>query len=781
MHIRLIYIILLLVACTALNAAAQVRGTVREAGGEALIGASVSWLGTNVGTVTDIDGHFNLHTLRNCHQLVVRYVGYQSDTVSVAAGADSLSISLRPQAGTLGEVVVEGAQRGNFTSIGGLNRVETISATGLTKMACCTVAESFENSASVTVGYSDAITGARQIKMLGLAGTYTQMLDESRPVMHGLAAPYGMTYTPGIWLKSIQVSKGVSSVTAGHEAITGQINLEFRKPTDEERLMVNAYVDDMLRPELNVATTLPLKRDKSLSTLIMAHGAIDTDWRKMSAMDRNHDRFRDQPADRQVNVANRWIWIAPSGLQLRWGWNVVADSRTGGMTHYKDRQTMRQAMIDDWQSNPTWGSHVANREAGAYVKVAVPVGSGVWDSNAKSERRSSVALVADFDHFNEQAYFGLNDYHGNQNAMNVDLKYLHHFSLHSSLAVGAQARLLWINEAAQVRTPWLQATPQQTLIMDRDEREGGAYAEYTLDLKDRFTLVAGVRGDHDDHFSRWLLTPRAHVKWNLTGSTVVRASAGMGYRTASVLADNMGMLTTGRQIVWQGGQGDFAGLDRMEKALTAGGSLTQTFTLGRDHNASLSFDYYRTRFYRQVVVDQEWSDQCINIASTHGRSHTDSYQVDFNWTPLTRIDVFATFRYTSSRMTLDRPDGSRARVERPLVSKFKTLVNVSWASKFRIWVVDFTAQLNGPARIPSQTGNLADARHSSTYPMLFAQVTHKVGRADVYAGCENITDYRQRVPVESASDPYRATFNAMNVWGPLMGRKFYVGVRFNLY
>ena len=204
------------------------------------------------------------------------------------AGNDSTTMNT-----TLSEVVVQGNQRGNYLSRNAVEKREMITVTGLKKMACCTLAESFENSATVSVGYSDAVSGTRQIKMLGLAGVYTQFLDESRPTMRGLVSPYALNYTPGDWLQSIQVSKGVTSVTTGHDAITGQINLEYRKPTDDERLHINFYLDDMLRPELNLSSAIHFNKEKTLSTIIMAHGSLDTDWREMGAMDRNHDGFRD--------------------------------------------------------------------------------------------------------------------------------------------------------------------------------------------------------------------------------------------------------------------------------------------------------------------------------------------------------------------------------------------------------------------------------------------------------------------------------------------------------
>ena len=234
---------------------------------------------------------------------------------------------------------------GNFVKRDGIVKGEMISFAGLCKMACCNLAESFENSASVTVGYSDAISGARQIKMLGLAGTYTQILDENRPIMRGLSAPYGLSYTPGMWLNSIQVSKGVASVTAGHEAITGQINLEHRKPTDEERLFVNLYLDDELRPEANISTAFPVTKDKKLSSVILLHGSMDTDVRKM---DHNHDGFRDLPKSDQINVANKWLYSADNGTQVRWGWKFVQENRLGGMLDFKNTDAMRKDMAENW-------------------------------------------------------------------------------------------------------------------------------------------------------------------------------------------------------------------------------------------------------------------------------------------------------------------------------------------------------------------------------------------------------------------------------------------------
>lgn len=766
--------------------AQELRGKVLDQSGEPLVGAAVYWADTNVGSSAGADGAFAIHRVKGYDRLVASYLGYLNDTIRVAS-AEPIEFRLEAEGLEVESVVIEGTQSGNFVKRDGLMKNEMISFAGLCKMACCNLAESFENSASVTVGYSDAISGARQIKMLGLAGTYTQILDENRPIMRGLSAPYGLSYTPGMWLNSIQVSKGISSVAAGHEAITGQINLEHRKPTDEERLFVNLYLDDELRPEINLSSAIPVTADKKLSTVILFHGSADTDVREM---DHNHDLFRDQPETNLLSFSNRWLYQADNGMQMRWGFKLLQENRLGGMMDYDDTDEERSLMAEnwDWQAKgvamPAYGSHIRNREAGAYLKIGVPVGASIYDAESEEEKRSSIALTADFDHYDESAYFGLNDYFGSENVATMNLAFNHYFSPRSSVILGLQGFHSSINEGLVNRTPWIDSEVMHYRL-DREEQEVGAYAEYTYSIKDKLSLVAGLRGDYNTFYDRLFATPRGHIRWNITPLTTLRLSAGLGYRSTNLFTDNIGIMTTGRRIVFNGGATTskdwFEQFDRMEKALTLGGSLTQTFSLAGLENATLSFDYFRTEFSNAVVVDQEWNPALINIYTSTGKSYTDTYQVDFSWTPAERLDIFATFRYTDSQMTIHRPDGTTASVERPMVNRYKTLLNIQYATRFRVWVFDATAQFNGSARIPSQTGVLADDSYSPEYPMFYAQVTRKVGKFDLYVGCENIADYRQKVPIVNAANPYSTAFNSMNVWGPLMGRKFYFGLRFNLY
>ena len=796
-------IILLAMLCLPFMVSAQrLTGKVVDATTQqALIGASLFWKNTTAGATTSATGEFTIKRVHGFETLVINYLGY--DTLEMEINdkeLNNITIQLQPSAVDIDAVVIESAQRGNYAKSSGITRDEQISFAGLCKMACCSLAESFENSASVTVGYSDAISGARQIKMLGLAGTYTQILDENRPIMQGAGAAYGLSYTPGMWLNSIQVSKGVSSVTAGHEAITGQINLEHRKPTDDERLFLNLYFDSELRPEINLSSAIPLTKDKSLSTVIMAHGSMHP-----MAHDDNGDMFVDTPKSHQINVANKWLWQTPEGIQLRWGWKYLQENRLGGSHDYVKNYSKKlyEQMIENPMQDPTlYGSNIFNQNVNGYIKLGLPVGpERTFTGDPNDAVQNNFAMVLDYDNYLTDSYFGINTVDVEEHTSRFNATYAHYFSQRSSLNVGASLYFRAMNNNyLQQRVEG--GLPTQSWAFNGNAMliEPGVFAEYTYQLEEKFSLVVGLRGDYSivkgkyyyDAKPEPLITPRSHIKWNITPRTTLRASAGLGHRRQNLITDNIWMMTTSRDIKIKTDnlENDMESLptleNDMESAATFGGSLSQTFRLANDDQATISFDYFRTQFFNTMVFDQERTNNTIaiyNLEAKDGKSFTDNYQIDFNWTPFKGFDLFATFRYTNAKMTIQDEEGNKYFVERPLTSRYKGLINIQYA--VRRWVFDVTAQLNGPMRLPELDGDLVKAVENPTlspiYPMFFAQVSYKVSNFTIYAGCENIANFKQMKPIQGYDKPYEPGFNSSVVWGPLSGIKGYIGIRLNIY
>ena len=659
------------------------------------------------------------------------------------------------RADSLDAAVFTSSAQGNYISRFKDVRTEVISAAGLCKMACCNLAESFENSASVTVGYSDAVTGARQIRLLGLSGVYTQMLDETRPVMRGLSAPFGLSYVPGQWLESIQIAKGSSSVINGVECMTGQINMEHRKPTDEKPLFLNAAVMSDTKMDFNVASSLQM--GYKWSTVLLGHVSGN-----IKPHDSNQDGFLDEPKMLQFNVANRWLYMADNGTQVRFGVRAIQDNRHGGQVGVE---------------NP-WVSDILNRSLNGYLKVGVPL---------NEENTQNIALVADYSYQDMDSYFGATKYIAGQHSAFANLLYQNVINESHRFTLGLNGTFDRYNEDF-TRTVLVGVVPFTTEKNGiTDLANAGVFGEYTFNAGEKFSAIAGLRGDwfYNQGFK---VSPRVTLKYMPVDEIVIRANGGRGLRYSTPLVDNIGVFSTGKQFL--GSYNEHI----LEDACTFGGNFTYYIPVGATSNTYVSFDYFRTQFAQQMVVD--YGQTQIDFYALDGRtSFTDNYQLDFSIDPIERFNITATFRYTNAKQEFK---GSEAPVEKPMTSRFKGVLNLQYATNLNKWIFDFTASLNGSCKVYdfmnliNEDGSLTALPkegvermykngRTPVYPMLYAQVTRRFKGWDVYVGAENLTNYTQKNPIIGADNPNQSIFDASCIWGPLMGIKAHVGFRFTLW
>ena len=658
---------------------------------------------------------------------------------------------------TLQEAVASARQGGlqRFSQV----KTEAITTAGICKMACCNLAESFENTASVSVGYSDAVTGARQIKLLGLSGVYTQMQDEKMPVMRGLASTFGFNYVPGQWLESILIAKGPTSVANDAGGITGQIDMEHRKPTDETPLFVNIYGSSDKMFDGNIISALQL--NDRWSTVLMSYFSYGN-----SMMDHNGDGFRDDPTTRQINIANRWLYYAPSGMQMRLGFKVVDDERIGGQMGF----TRDMA----GQTTPAaWGSLIRNRLYNAHFKIGLPL---------DEDLSSSVAFVATFNHYETDASFGCNAYDGQQNSVFTNL--LYHNDFNESHTLEAALTTQWDNIGEDFRQVAYGIGNQELLYIPyKLDIMPGAMVEYTYRHGEKLTVLTGARLDYDSYYDKLLFAPRATLKYAITHDAILRGSIGRAFHSPSVFADNYGLFSSNRRIIYSYSPHKDPGrgfnMD-LEDAITMGGNFTYHLPLGDDGASYVSVEYFRTDFNRQVYADTEWAKNTTRVCLV--QSATQTVQADLSLDFNKHFNALLTLRYTDPKVRLQENGGCTDRqVVRPMTSLYKGVLNLQYKTDLSKWIFDFTAQLNGPMRLPNYAAQEWEMEYSPVYPMLYAQITRKLRAMDIYAGVENITNFRQHDAIIGADNPFGGDFDASVVWGPLMGRKFYLGFRYTLW
>lgn len=625
---------------------------------------------------------------------------------------------------------------------------DNISTKELFRAACCNLGESFVTNPSVDVSYSDAATGAKQIKLLGLSGTYVQMLTENIPSLRGIASPYSLGYIPGAWLQSIQVSKGTSSVKNGYEALSGQINVEFKKSQTQDIFAVNLYANSMQRYEANADVSAHI--NENLSTLLLAHYENETVMH-----DRNGDGFTDLPSIEQVNLMNRWAYDK-GNYRFQAGIKILNEQRGGG-------QTKHGGKVSD-SDMPRYKIGIGTDRYEAYIKNAYII---------DPEKGYNVALILSGSIHNQDASFGKKLYDADQRNLYASLIMERNYGSAHNISAG-----LSFNHDDFLQHYLLGNTSSTDPSRNfTGESISGAYAQYTLTLDEKLTVMAGIRGDYSSLYGTFF-TPRAHIKYDINQYIHLRASVGKGYRSTHILAQNSYLFASSRRILINGADPSTlsaAAQMGQEKAWNYGLSIA-TYIPISGNTLNLNAEYYFTDFKHQVNADMDSDAHTIDFVTIDAGSFSRSFQIEATYPFFRGFKLTGAYRHTDVK---SRSAGMMR--EKPLVGRYKGLVTASYQTPLSIWQFDVTLGLNGGGRMPLPDGEtpLWGNRYGS-YEQLSAQITRHFRRGSIYLGGENLTAFSQHNPIIDATNPWGSNFDSSMTWGPIHGAIVYIGVRFNL-
>ena len=656
-------------------------------------------------------------------RLLMGLLGYTFVSQQVMAQTDSIANTYE-----LKNVVVKATK-----GIKSRNRVDNVDIIGqgqLIRAACCNLGESFTANPSVDVSYSDATTGAKQIKLLGLSGTYVQMLTENVPNLRGAALPYSLGYVPGPWMQSIQVSKGASSVKNGYESTTGQINIEFLKPQGIDGVRANVYQDSELKTEVNLDGSIHLTDRLSTATLLHFEN-------RQMEHDGNGDGFMDMPKLRQYNLMHRWAYVSPrwiSQLLLR----GLHDERNGG-------QSSKHSNIAS--SEPLYTTQTKTNRYEMQWKNGLTL---------NVDHNTSVALMLHGSWHDADNVFGKTQYDVTQKNGYAQLMFETDINDKHNVSVGASLNHDRYDE--RFNPLGSLSTAQRNVTK---ETTPGLYAQYTYKLGEQLTVMPGLRWDHSSLYGSFI-TPRLHIKYSPFNIVTIRASVGKGYRSPHALAENVPLLASGRNV--------FVDSDiKQEEAWNMGTSLGFNIPLfGK--NLELNAEYYYTDFKHQLIMnfDGVKGPHTLTVENLHGKSYSHTFQVDATYSLLSKLSATAAFRLNDVKCTYDG-----VLRQKPLTSRYKGLLTLSYKTPLELWQFDVTGQLNGG-------GELYDQSRYPAYFQLQAQVTRDFRNFSLYVGGENLTNYKIDNAIQHSHEPWSGAFDATQVWGPVTGAMAYIGVRFKL-
>jgi outer membrane receptor for ferrienterochelin and colicins len=724
---------------------------------EAVPGANVYWLGTSTATTTGENGVFMIERVPDSNKLVISFTGLQSDTVTVT-GQSSIRIELKSEK-LLEAITIEGWKPSSgIDQARGINTVVMLEEE-LFKAACCNLSESFETNPAIDVAFTDAITGTRQIQMLGLAGPNTMISIENMPGVRGLAGSQGIQFIPGSWINSIEVTKGVGPVVNGYESIAGQINVELKKPEESEKLFLNGYLNQSGRSEANV--NLTLMAGKKWATTFLLHGSA-----RPFDMDQNGDNFLDFPVGSQFNMINRWVFNSGTGWLAQFGVKALRDTKLGGESGF-------DPALDRFTTN-RYGFEINTTRSEAWGKLGYQFPGKPY---------KSVGLQLSLVQHIHDSYYGFNEHGAEENSSYGNLIYQsiigstnHKFKMGLSILHSVyDERLTNAQNPVKIVRP-LGETLANIVNFDRVETVPGAFFEYTYNYLDKISVIAGLRVDRHNLFGIFF-TPRLHTRINMGETSTVRLSAGKGTRIANILTENTGVLASSRQLVFSNLQsGEVYGFEP-DRAWNYGLNFSQDFNLAY-RPGSISFDYFFTDFENQVVLDLDWSAREANFFGLEGNSYSHSVQLQVDYQLMRRFDLRMAYRWQD--VQTDYLNGLSAR---PLIAAHRAFINLAYETKNK-WKFDYTVQWLGRQRIPDTSVNPPGYQlndYSPDYMVINAQITKDFkDKWSVYLGVENMSNYRLSKPILASEEPFSPYFDSSLVWGPIFGRMAYAGFRHRL-
>lgn len=698
--------------------------------------ANIYWFGRTIGTVSDENGAFTItKPANNSMYLIVSYIGYKNDTILILKNQTEINVTLEKE-DFIKEITIEGRRETNYISKINPIQSQVITTAGLQKLACCNLSESFENNATVDVAYTDAVTGAKQIQMLGLAGIYSQILTENISSIRGLATSHGLGYIPGTWMESIQISKGTSSVINGFESITGQINVELKKPENSEKFHFNVYGNEHGKFEGNI--TSAYKINKNLSSILMIHGEDFS-----TELDNNNDKFLDLPKTNQLSFFNKWRYEYDKKFVTQFGIKFLTEERNGGQINYNE---------NIFSENSFYGIGIGTKRYEAFAKLGIPF----------SKPETSIGFLINTSLHKHTSFFGNNVYNGNQRSLYSNLIY--QFIINNTnhkVSSGLSYQYDNYDE-------YIYNNPLDTNI-NEIENIPGFFAQYTYSLNHRFILIAGIRTDLYNN-TKTFITPRLHLKYDINETFNIKLSAGKGYRTPKIFIENLSLLASSKKFII---------LENLnpEEAWNYGINFTKYFNINGRKN-TIILDFYRTDFNNQIIVDMDTKYNEVSFYNLNGISYSNSAQIEIIIEPIKRLELNAAFRINDVRTTInDNFD------KKPFVNKYKGLFSTSYSTKYDKWQFDFTIQYIGIARLPNTDYYPEQYRQTSNAPsfyLLSSMITKRFKYLDLYIGAENLTNFIQKNTIISSNDPYGEYFDTSFIWGPIIGRNIYAGIRLSI-
>jgi outer membrane receptor for ferrienterochelin and colicins len=448
--------------------------------------------------VSDSTGAARLVLPAGSYDLTFTHPGHKTyDTLVVLNGAIILPVRMVVGHEDLEEVTIVASTRNNQGIENSPMKVEVLGAEELGEevgLKPGNIASILGDVSGVQIQQSSATSGNSNVRIQGLDGRYTQILRDGMPIYDGFSGGFGILTVPPLDLKQVELIKGSASTLYGGGAIGGLVNLISKRPTFDQS--VDALVNYTTLKEVNSNVYLSKRKGKIGYTMFAGYTG-------QQAVDVNNDGLSDVP-DAKSYIVHPRLFIYPSDKTvIAAGYSGAFDDRTGG--DMKVLQNQADVTHQYFERN------ASQRNTGEYIV------EHYFPKNVKLELRG---VASNFDKTATTNNYSLQ---GNQLSYYTEASVLVPFGK-SDLVAGMNITGDDYNTIA----------PDTAHLRRYSNFTTGAFAQYSVHIKEKTTVEAGMRTDVHQKYGFFAL-PRLAVFHRFSEHWASRAGFGMGYKVPNPL------------------------------------------------------------------------------------------------------------------------------------------------------------------------------------------------------------------------------------------------------
>lgn len=726
--------------------------------------ATVTLVEINKGVSTDANGYYIIREIpEGKFTLAVSYLGFESQEiiVDITNNQDSLVIDIVLEKKNLifDQIVVTGTKTFKRQTNSAVI-VNVVDSKTLDNVQACNLSEGLKFQPGIRVETDCQTCNYTQLRMNGLAGGYSQILINGRPIFSPLTGLYGLEQIPSNMIDRIEVIRGGGSSLYGSSAIGGTVNVLTKIPTTNA-FEVNSFYQNINGRSndfvISGNTTIVSKTKNSGASFFLNR-------REREAYDHNDDLFSEIPELQNTSLGTSMFLLPTENQKIEFSLSNLNEYRYGGEMVDKPAYLTLQS---EERTHNVWLSSLDyqinfNKDKSSFIAY------GAWQ-NTKRKHYTGIFpdVNEDIIQHIENPPYGTSLAITYQGGFQLNHKVDKMFLGTNVFTLGGEYVVDDINDEISA----------YNYLIDQNTKNIGVFLQSDWELLPSLNLLSGFRLDHHSLVDNIIMSPRLSLLYKYKENTQYRLSYGTGFRAPQAFDADL-------HIAFAGG-----GVSRVLLSPELNPERSESFTASINYDkptehyvAGFTAELFNTRlndaFFLQPIGQDEFGELFEKQNGSNAVVQGLTLELRANFDRKLQIESGFTIQrslFDSPVQYIDEVEGIRAFIRTPNQYGFASLsfnpnkkfsANFNYVYTGSMIVPHFAGAPNQSVDEIIETKSFSDLSLKLAYVFSFDQ-----SNLELYGGIKNVfNSYQDQFDIGKNRD---SNF----VYGPGLPRTSFIGIK----